>query len=122
MPKIKQDSAEQDKQVVHESQVIVRRQFTAHGRVVDEDESAETIAIHKFVTQPAEVGVQFGGTFNLGNFNGARVDIWCKVPTYKEEADEAYEFVKQFVDKRMLEEANGINQTNKKSKSDDNPF
>lgn len=108
--------------VAVKSTCVVRRTFTSHGRIVDEDTEIEHIDVHKFVTTPAEVGVQFGSTINLGNFEGARIDIWCKVPAYREEMEQAYQFAKNFADERMNEELETINQNRSNKTKENNPF
>lgn len=64
----------------------------------------DIIAIHQFVTEPAIVGANIGLTLNLGNYNAARIDVFVKVPCYKEEIDEAYEFAQAWAEERIKKE------------------
>ena len=67
-------------------------------------DSNETLEVRSFVTAPAEVGVTFGLTVNLGNFKSARVDVSLKLPCYVEEADAAYDHAEQWVQERVKRE------------------
>lgn len=100
----------------------VRRTYTKKGQVVSEDEDAEDINVTRFVTQPAEVGITYGSTINLGNYEAARIDVWCKIPTYREEMSEAFEFVKKFADEKMKSEMDDISNGMNKKHKDHNPF
>lgn len=109
-----------------QSKYGVHRTFTVNGDIVSEDDETEVIDVHKFITEPAEVGITYGSTVNLGNYEAARIDVWCKVPAYREELDQAYEFVQKFVDQKMTEQMTHLEefQTEKKSKKnkDNSPF
>ena len=65
----------------------------------------EDLGIHVFTTTPAEVGVKMGMTINLGDYNSARISVSLSVPCYREEADDAFEWAKRWVNEKTLEEA-----------------
>lgn len=56
-----------------------------------------------FEDPPCNVGVSGGFTYNLGNFNSAKVQISINVPCPHDEIDETYEFAKEWVDDRVQE-------------------
>jgi hypothetical protein len=89
---------------------ITRRFFKIEkGKQVAVPEGAkdeqETLEVRLFQTVPAEVGLAFGLTINLGNFEGARVDVSLKMPCYAEEKDDCYEHVLSWVGERVQKEA-----------------
>lgn len=91
---------------VAEVRVTVTREFTREGKDLGfSSHSEETIAVRKFVTEPAKASVTMGMTISLGNFEFARIDVGLVVPCYMEEHEDAYEYAKKFVEKRTLEEA-----------------
>jgi hypothetical protein len=103
--------------------VMQQRVFTKDGRLVSEATEEDTIAIHTFITQPAEVGVTLGGTVNLGNFESARLDITCKIPAYREEIEEAYEYAFKFADDKLNEQLNKmLSAAKKRTNQDFSPF
>lgn len=119
MGKRKVDNPDTEQSVA--SVYTVRRSFTRNGEIISEDDEQEEISIHKFITTPAETGVSFGSTINLGNYEAARIDVWCKVPAYREELDEAFEFAKKFADNKMTEELEKVSGSKNKNK-DFSPF
>jgi len=84
----------------------VDRQFGERGSGTIQKETSEegTLEVHKFVTDPARVNVDFGFTVNMGNYEFVRIDVGISVPCYKEEADEAYEHAKEWASSRVKEE------------------
>lgn len=74
----------------------------------DEETSTEEISVHEFTTTPASVGVDFGLTINLGNYNSARINVSAQVPCYTEELNEAYDFVQKWVEDRVRAERDQI--------------
>ena len=105
-----------------ESTIMVSKVFSKDGVVVSEEHEAETIAVHVFATETAEVGVTMGSTINLGDYNSARVDVYCKVPSYIEELDEAYEFASNFAEKKIKLEIREINGFARKNRGDSSPL
>lgn len=86
--------------------------------VVERTFSEEVIGIHKFITEPARVGTKVGVTVNLGNFDSVRIDVWCEVPCYKEEIDEAQDFVQAWCEQRVeTEKKRVVEYRDKKTKS-----
>lgn len=105
------------------TEVVVSRQFKfgADGVWTMPEVTEETIKIHRYVTQPATVGVELGATVNMGNYEFARVGVTVSVPCYREEVDGASSWAKDFVEERFkkeIAEARNVNATAKK----DSPF
>lgn len=93
--------------------VIVTRQFklnmtkedgTVEAVWKDPELKEETISIHRYITQPAVVGVELGSTLNMGNYEAARILVHLTVPCYREEVDGAYVWAKDFVEERYKKE------------------
>jgi len=68
------------------------------------DVEEDIIAIHKFETDPAVVGVDYGLTMNLGDYESAKIGVSVSVPCYKEELNEAYEFAQAWAEERLAKE------------------
>jgi len=66
----------------------------------------QRIPIRPFVTIPAMVSVKAGATISLGpkTYEFARIDVFLSIPCYKEEVDDIFIQVKDWVDKRMEKE------------------
>ena len=69
-----------------------------------DDTTAETIAVHKFETTPAVVGLEQGMTVNLGKYESAKITVSISLPCYKEEIEEAYTKAQEFVESRLGKE------------------
>lgn len=102
----------------HPSQLFVTKTF---GKTAPEEGAPEIIAVHRFLTEPAQVQVGMGVTLNLGNYESARIDVRLSVPVYREEINEAYDFVKQYVTKRLEQEVSETKDVVKKNKTS-SPF
>lgn len=76
--------------------------------VVEDVSDSSVIAVHKFVTTPAEVTVDYSLPISLSKYLIARINIAVKVPCYKEEMDDAYEFAAAWVEQRMEAERDKI--------------
>jgi hypothetical protein len=105
------------------TELVVSRQFKfgADGAWTLPETKEEKIAIHRYVTQPATVGVELGATVNMGNYESARVLVSLTVPCYREEVDGACSWAKDFVEERFKKEiAEARNVTTAAKK--DSPF
>ena len=71
-------------------------------------EGEDVIAVHKFVTNPAEVAVDYALTVNLGNYESAKIGVSVRVPCYVEELDTAYEFAQAWAEERLARERDMI--------------
>jgi len=92
-------------------QAFVSRHYRNRGKEVDSEKNAsdtEILAVRKFVTQPARVGVTFGLTVNLGNYESARVEVTLNTPCYAEEVDAAFEQAKEWVETRIKQEVAAV--------------
>lgn len=87
--------------VDHATKLFVTKAF---GKTAVADGDPEIIAIHRFLTEPAQVEVRMGETINLGNFGFRRVDVGIVVPVYREEIPDAYKFARKYVTDRLDEE------------------
>jgi hypothetical protein len=88
------------------TELVVFRQFKSgkDGEWTMPEMKEETIKIHRYVTQPATVGCELGGTVNMGNYEFARVGVTVSVPCYREEVEGASSWAKDFVEERFKKE------------------
>jgi hypothetical protein len=84
-----------------ESSFVVNRTYTKDGKISSQNGDEGSIAVHRFDTTPAEVGITKSVTLNLGNYEFARIDVTCRVPAYIEELDEGYRFADAFVEAKI---------------------
>jgi len=98
-----------------QSECSVLKQFYKDGHLATEMSDETTIEVHKFVTEPATVSVEYGLTMNLGNFESARIAVHLTVPAYREEVDGAYDYARKFVESRVATEVAEIRQSRKAS-------
>lgn len=83
-------------------QIWVSSQFTRLGKAVgDEDKKEHMIQVDTFETTPAEAAVELGMTINLGNYESLRVSVGARIPCYKEELEQAYDFAFQLVEREL---------------------
>jgi hypothetical protein len=90
------------------SMVFVTRTVGSKGGPTTSSESEDIIAVHKFVTDPAKVAVDYALTINLGNFESAKIGVSVTVPCYLEEMNEAYEFAQAWAEERLVKERDMI--------------
>jgi hypothetical protein len=88
------------------SEVYVTKTLEAGPRVVSETEDRSLIAVHRFITEPAMVGVSMGITLNLNHYEFARIDVSVTMPCYKEETDETYRYAQSWAKSRLQTEIN----------------
>lgn len=69
-----------------------------------ETETRATLGVRTFVTAPAVLSVKGGCTVNLGNYESGRCDVMLSYPCYREEIEDVYPLVKEFVDSKLTEE------------------
>jgi len=92
------------------TQVFVAKRFFKDGSEVEDSEieENEVIAVRRFVTEPAVVGISYGLTVNMGNYESARVDVTLRLPCYAEEVDDAFVSAREWVEQRVMTEVDGI--------------
>lgn len=101
----------------------IERVKEKNNTVVERTFSEETIGVHTFITEPAKVGTKVGATINLGNYDSVRIDVWCEVPCYKEEMDEAGDFAQAWCEQRVSSEKKQVIEwRDRENKSTDNPL
>lgn len=105
--------------------VLVERQYKIGKEgewTPPEVKADEKIAIHRYITQPATVGIEMGGTVNMGNFESARVSVTVTVPCYREEVVEATTWVKNYAEERFKAEIADARSVNIEQKKAPSPF
>jgi hypothetical protein len=101
-------------------EAVVSRQFKKSGDkswadAAPPEVKEEKFTVHRFVTAPANVGVDLGLTINTGNFESARISVSVLVPCYREEIDDAYRWAKEWVEERVkveVAEIQGLKKSN----------
>jgi hypothetical protein len=96
-----------------ETTVLVTRELKVgkyKKEVVDKRQELEQLAVHQFVTEPAVVKLSKGLTMGFGNFQFGRFDVGVTLPCYAEEVPDAIAMVDQFVEERLGQEAQNIQQ------------
>jgi hypothetical protein len=93
------------------SEIYVTRTIEQGPRVVSDTEDKSLIAVHRFVTEPAEVGVELGLTLNLDNYEFAKINVSVTMPCYKEEVDETFRYAQSWVKSRLQAEVNKLRET-----------
>lgn len=90
----------------HPVVVTIDNRFLRGGEEVPDLSKHENriLKVVPFETPPAFVRRGYGLTLNLGNFESARVDISLTVPCYVQDVEEADEFARQFVERRIKAE------------------
>lgn len=97
------------KEAVQKSVVYVSKQIGSKNNPGEEVVEEDVVAVHQFVTTPAEVEVAVALTMNLGNFESARLSVSLRLPCYKEEIEEAYAYAQAFVEDRVAKERDMVN-------------
>lgn len=105
------------------TKLVVSKQFKlgTDGKWTDPKDIEEHIHVTRFLTAPAMVGCELGATVNMGNYESARVSVSITVPCYKEEAEAAYDWSKNFVEERFKAEVAEA-RTHAASLKKDSPF
>lgn len=90
------------------TQVYVTKQFVAKKKEGVAQTEEETLAVHRFATEPAKIEVSLGLTLNLGSFESAKLLVGMQVPCYKEEANDAFDWAKEWISTRLQKEVKQI--------------
>jgi hypothetical protein len=90
------------------TQAFVTKQFVLNKKAGVEQVTEETLAVHRFATEPAKIEVSLGLTLNLGNYESARLSVGMTVPCYKEESDDAFNWAKDWISERLKVEVKNI--------------
>jgi len=93
--------------VVKEDTWEVERTVRINGKETTEREAGK-IVVHPFITQPEVVGVSYGVTVNLGNFNSGRASVWRSRPCYTAEVEECYRLVSDWAGEKITEEQEAL--------------
>jgi hypothetical protein len=64
----------------------------------------------------AKVKYSIGMTINIGNYQGARVDVGIELPTHVDETADAYDRAVDFCNERLMEEVTNLQQLKKGKK------
>ena len=62
------------------------------------EEETSVLDIHKFVTVPAEIELTYGKKRMIEKFEPFEVRVSVRIPCYKEEIKEGYDFLQKFVE------------------------
>ena len=93
------------KTIVRETTITVKKHFkTSQGFEKEQEAEEETLEVRKFETAPAQVGVEYGLTLNLGNFESARIAVSVSVPAYAEEIEAAHKWAEELVTKKVMDQ------------------
>jgi hypothetical protein len=92
------------------TQLFVAKRYRANGQEVPDagSEENELIEVRKFQTEPAIVGITYGLTVNMGNYESCRVEVSLRLPCYAEEKDAACEHAKKWVEGRVMAEVDSV--------------
>jgi hypothetical protein len=101
--KVTKADVEKEQEEYQAREGIVEVSKTVFGKETIQE---QRIPIRPFITNPATVSVKAGATISLGpkTYEFARIDVFLAIPCYKEEVDDVYVRVKDWVDKRMAKE------------------
>lgn len=66
------------------------------------------IAIRPFLTATASVGIKYGTTFQAGDGNYVKIDVFLNCPCYKEEMLEVFQQVQEIADQLLTIEVNRV--------------
>lgn len=102
-----------DKVSTEKSRVTVTKQLGRKDEPGEEEVIEEDLAVHQFITTPAEVEVGVALTMNLGNFESAKLSVSLRLPCYKEEIEDAYTYAQSFVESRIDKERSLITASRK---------
>ena len=87
------------------ARALVTAEVTRLGQAISSKEEVELIEVAPFVTSPAYVSFAAGVTKGTGvKYEFLRLDVRLSMPCYREEIDQAYPQVKDWVDSRMTKE------------------
>lgn len=85
----------------------IPKSLTADGKEKFEEET-NVLDIHKFVTVPAEIELTYGQKKMIEKFEPFEVRVSVRIPCYKEEIQEGYDFLQKFVEGILVKEMNSI--------------
>jgi hypothetical protein len=88
--------------------IDVVRVDTISGEATEEDHVEERVSVRIFATDPAYVGFNAGITKNMGKYESLRLDVRLSLPCYREEIDNTFPLVRDWVDERMGKEMESI--------------
>jgi len=107
MDKQDQQDTERHQRAV-EGYTLVKRFGGPGSEDIPENVKHDQVAVRTFITQPAEVFYEAGGTINIGNYESARVTVGIRVPCYREEITTAFDTAKSWVEKVLETEVKEI--------------
>jgi hypothetical protein len=86
------------------STLEVHRTRLYKRKVVEESAEQEILQVTPFSVEPAKVGVEFGVTVNMGNFESVKIAVRVEVPCYREEVEDVYKQASSFVEDKCRDE------------------
>ena len=100
--------------IIKEDTWEVERTVEINRNVTIEKEESGRIPIRPFVVPPEVVGVSYGVTVNLGNFNFGRASVWRSRPCYTAEVEECYRLVSEWAGEKITEEQEALRRLREK--------
>lgn len=90
--------------VVKEEMWEVERTVRIDGVETTETVESVRIPVKPFIVPPEVVGLSYGITVNLGNFNSGRASVWRSRPCYTAEVDDCYTFISEWAGQKIKEQ------------------
>lgn len=90
--------------------VQVSSQFYSSGKLITEKSDELVVPINPFPKDAplAQVNYQSGLTINLGNYNSAKISVSITLPTTLDQINDCYKAAQEFVDTKVSEESEKI--------------
>lgn len=109
-PKKKSSKKSTSKRIHAQGKLIVQVMYPDKTQKVSE----QNIRITPFVSEPAKVGVSYGVTLNMTNYQSARATVWCELPCYPEEKEAALQVAQSIVAAEIGREIKSLDNQRKK--------
>jgi len=87
---------------------VTKTFFKNKKQLGDAVEDDEILMVHDFSVEPARVGVEFGITVNMGNFESAKLAVRVEIPCYVEEIEEVYQRASDFAEEKAKKELKSV--------------
>jgi hypothetical protein len=98
------------KRIHAQGKVIVQCMYPDKTQKVSE----QNIRVTPFISEPAKVGVSYGVTLNMTNYQSARATVWCELPCYPEEKEAALQVAQSIVAREIGREIKSLDDQRKK--------
>jgi len=78
----------------------------------------ELLPVRTFDTMPACAGQERGLTMSIGGYDNIKVRVWCEVPCYKEELEDALDYCEKICEERIKVVVNEVKGNGKSTSVD----